>query len=452
MQDLKEKLVAVLGFGREGKAVVNYLLKHGIKPVLFDQKPWDEWPANEQREIKNLGLNFIFGPDSFKELAGFDVAFRSPGIRLSNPEVAAAIGRRLIMTSQTKWFFGHCPAKIIGVTGTKGKGTTSALINEMLKLGGQNCYLTGNIGKVQPLDILEALNNNDWVVYELSSFQLQDLDRSPHIGVVLMITSEHLDYHTDANEYVQAKSAITRFQTEDDFAITNLDFQNSVKIGKLGRGQKFYFSANKQADCYPDNGVIYLKNYIDGSWGKITGWQLRGIHNQQNICAAALAASVAGCDIGIIDKAANRFNGLEHRLEFVAEKKGIKFYNDSFSTTPETAIAAINSFDEPEILILGGSSKNSDFKELGKVLSDKKNIKTIILIGPESSRIKSTFKMEPPTLLEGAKNMREIFQQISSIAAKGDVVLLSPACASFGMFKNYKDRGEQFKHFVGTFE
>jgi len=446
IKDLQGKLVAVLGYGMEGKAITKYLMKHGVKPTLFDAKPWEQWYKEEQEEIKKLEINFIFGPDWVKELKGFDIGFRSPGIQLKK-----VTGYGLRVLSQTKWFFEHCPAKIIGVTGTKGKGTTSALIYEMLNsqpvTRNSTTYLTGNIGKTQPLEILDDLKPDDWVVYELSSFQLQDLDKSPHIGVVLMTTSEHLDYHKDQKEYLEAKSAIIKFQAGRDVAVINADFENSMAIGEQGSGKKLYFSRHKAADCFvKGDSIVIAGSDFSFPVGRL---QLKGPHNLENVCAAILAARSAGASDDAIKKALADFKGLEHRLEFIAEKDGIKFYNDSFSTTPETAIAAIKSFTEPLILILGGSSKNSDFSELGKTVDETKNIKAIILVGEEGQKIHSTLHPEPSTLiLEGAKNIAEIFGQIKSVAQKGDVVLLSPACASFDMFKNYKDRGEQFKEAV----
>ncbi len=456
--NLNNKLVAVLGFGQEGRATVNYLQKHGIKPVLFDQRPWEEWEKSAQDEIKALGINFIFGPQAFFELKGFDVAFRSPGIKISQLTI-----NNLQLTSQTKFFFDNCPAKIIGVTGTKGKGTTSSLIYEVLSKQSKilnlksKIFLTGNIGKTQALDIIDNLNRDDWVVYELSSFQLQDLEKSPHIGVVLMVTSEHLDYHKDIEEYVEAKSAIVKYQTADDLAIVNADFPSSIKIGEQGSGQKIYFSRQKELErgIYLQEGKITVSDILGQNIPyQISNVQLRGAHNLENIEAAIGACIAAGVkDANVIQTAINNFKGLEHRLEFVEEKNGIKFYNDSFSTTPETAIAAINSFSEPLILILGGSSKNSDFTELGKSIIAAKNIKALILVGEEASRIKSVIRQKDGrlALLEGAKNMQEIFSQIKTVAKTGDVVLLSPACASFDMFKNYKDRGEQFKKYVASF-
>ncbi len=458
IQDLENKLVAVLGFGQEGQAVSKYLLKHGIKPVLFDQKPWGEWPKEKQNEIKKLEVNFTFGPEAFKKLAGFEVAFRSPGIPISKIQMPKS---KCQITSQTKFFFNNCPAKLIGVTGTKGKGTTATLISEILKsqrqMSNVKCqtYLTGNIGKEQPLNILDDLKKDDWVVYELSSFQLQDLKQSPHIGVVLMITQEHLDYHKNTEEYREAKESIVKFQTKGDFAVINADFPESMAIGRLGESAKLYFSRQQKVmpGCFVANDkILYIGP--DGKTQdivKINELLLKGSHNLENACAAVIAAHCAGCSDNTIMQILRNFKGLEHRLELVAEKNGIKFYNDSFSTTPETAIAAIRSFNEPLIVILGGSSKHSDFTELGKTIKDSKNIKALILVGLEAVRIKSAINKPEIAILEGAKNMPEIFEQIKSTAKKGDVILLSPACASFDMFKNYQDRGEQYKNCVNNF-
>lgn len=465
IEDLQGKLVAVLGYGQEGKAVTNYLIEHGLSPVLFDQKPWEEWEEDEQIEIKALGLNFIFGPDCFKELTGFSVAFRSPGIRLDNINLIGWIKKGLIITSQTKWFFEHCPSKIIGVTGTKGKGTTCSLIYEILKYRRPvythkatkkyqraSIYLTGNIGKAQPLEFLDDLVSNDYVVYELSSFQLQDLTQSPQIAVVLMVTQEHLDYHKNIEEYIEAKSSITKFQTPKDAAVINADYKLSMQIGKLSKGGKLFFSRTREVTqgVHALNGSIWLdelEGLVAISILKTLELQLKGEHNLENVCAAIATAKLVGVDDLTIREAVINFKGLEHRLEFVTEKQGIKFYNDSFSTTPETAIAAVNAFTEPLITILGGSSKNSDFTQLGKTIAAKKNIKSVILVGVEGGKIKSSIEEAGGNNInfQKAENMEEIFNQIKSIAQKGDVVLLSPACASFGMFENYVDRGNQFK-------
>jgi len=446
-------LVAVLGFAQEGRATVTYLVKHGVLPVIFDEKPWEEWQADDQEYIKSLKLNFIFGPACLSELAGFDVAFRSPGIKAFHPSLVAWQKKGLSILSQTKWFFQHCPAKIIGVTGTKGKGTTSSLIFQMLdtQKDHKQLFLTGNIGETQPFEILDILTEKDWVVFELSSFQLQDLTVSPHIGVCLMTTSEHLDYHADLEEYLAAKEPISKFQNNNDFAIYNIDFLASRYIGSLGGGKKIEISTNNQVNhgCFVAGNRILSKGFTGANhFFNLDRIQLRGSHNLQNIAAAIAAALCAGAEPSSIQKIIEEFKGLNHRLELVGQKNGVIFYNDSFSTTPETAIAAIEAFHEPKILILGGAIKGSDFSELAKAIVRKEDIKAIVLIGQEAENIQLAISAAGEfsgALLKGAKNMKEIIEQAVSLSAPGDVVVLSPACASFDMFKNYKDRGEKFK-------
>jgi UDP-N-acetylmuramoylalanine--D-glutamate ligase len=289
------------------------------------------------------------------------------------------------------------------------------------------------------------------VVLELSSFQLIDLKKSPHIAVMLMITSEHLNWHSSIEEYIDAKRNILKGQTEKDFAILNRDYPATNESDIHTSGKVFHVSRERQVaeeGCFVRDGKI---------WSRIKGQEIEiidtkdillpGKHNWENVCAATMAAYLAGVSRENIAFVLKTFKGLEHRLELVATVNGVRYYDDSFSTTPETAIAAIEAFKEPEILILGGSSKNSDFSELGAVISKSKNIKAIIGIGVEWSRIKSEIrnpKSEIP-IIEGAKDMFTVVQAAHKLAVPGDVVLLTPACASFGMFKNYKERGEQFK-------
>lgn len=465
ISDLHNKLVAVIGYGMEGKAVAQYLSDRGISPVVFDEKEFSALSHEDQEHIRQKGWNGVFGPDCLKELRGYDVAFRSPGISLSKPEIQKSISEGLVVTSQTKWFFEHCPARVVGVTGTKGKGTTSTLIARMLESVAQSgkgvgkVFLTGNIGAVQPLEIVDTLQESDIVVFELSSFQLQDLHVSPHIGVVLMVTQEHLDYHADVEEYRQAKESIVAFQKESDFALINEDFSASVAIGQKGAGTKYFFSRHKKlsAGCYIDGDTLVVKDVQGKSFEFSVGdVHLRGKHNLENICAATLAATIVGVPWRNIEDVAKNFKGLEHRLEFVAAKNGVSFYNDSFSTTPETAIAAIRSFSEPLIVLLGGSSKNADFTELVDTLNETVNVKSVVLIGEEGKRIHEIIERanegggEPHfKIIVGSDDFTKVMnEQVFAEAKPGDVVLLSPACASFGMFKNYKDRGARFKELV----
>lgn len=454
ISDLKNKMVAVLGYGQEGKAVTNYLEKHGIKYVLFDQRPLEQFEIEAQEALKQKNNSFIFGPDCFKELSGFQVAFRSPGIKLNTPELVKFKDAGLVITSQTKFFFENCPAQIIGVTGTKGKGTTSTLIHQILELAGEKSYLTGNIGQTQAFEILDDLKDSEKIVYELSSFQLQDLSLSPQIAIVLMVTSEHLDYHEGVAEYRTAKETITKYQSEKDIAIINQDFDASKVIGEKSPGKKIFFStqAQLQEGCWLEDGFIkYSINGNTDSLIETSAVGLRGAHNLENLCAAAATTLAMGIDAETVRKVAKEFKGLEHRLEFVKNVGQVSYYNDSYSTTPETAIAGINSFTEPLICILGGSEKHSDFTELGRRIVLAKNIKKIILIGESAQRIKQAILeagLDGHIFSEGALDMEQIIEQAKLIAQPGDTVLLSPASASFDMFKNYKHRGEEFKRIV----
>ena len=429
MDQFKNRKIAVIGEGLEGKSSLEFFKRQGAEVEIRDQKQ---------------------GEDYLEDLEKFDLVVRSPGVKLSDLE--GKVSKEKI-SSQTKIFMDLCPCAVIGVTGTKGKGTTSSLIYEMLKAEDRDAYLGGNIG-VPPLDFIEKLTPNSWVVLEMSSFQLADLEKSPHIGVMLMVTSEHMDYHNDINEYVDAKRNILRHQTENDFAIVNRDYPPSNESDILTQGKAYYVSREREVEegCFALGNQVILRT--NGNSIPIIDTRellLRGEHNQENVCAAVIAAYLAGVRAGTIIKTLQSFKGLEHRLELVGKINGVEYYNDSFSTTPETAIAAIKSFHNPEILILGGSSKNSAFAELGKVIGEAENIKAIIGIGEEWARIKKEIKnVRPETLIiEGADTMEKIVLAASKLAFPGDVVLLSPACASFGMFQNYKDRGLQFKEQVG---
>ena len=467
-RDFQNKKVAVLGLGIEGLLSSRFLVQKGAKVTVLDQKTEKEFNPDILNKAQKLNIKFVLGKNYLDNLEFFDTIVRSPGVKVSLLDLQKAKEKGAVITSQIKLFFDLCPCPIIGVTGTKGKGTTASLIYEMLKKQGLDAYLGGNIGR-PPFEFLDKLNPQSIVVLELSSFQLQDLTKSPHIAVMLMTTSEHLDYHKDVAEYISAKRNILRFQKSSDFAILNKDYSASRESDIETEAKIFQVSRDQEVEegCFIENGGVKLKIKND-PFGKTQGHPeqgrmdeklkivdtkdilLPGKHNLENVCAAVMMATLTGVSKENIIRVLKTFKGLVHRLELVREVNGVKYYDDSFSTTPETAIAAIQAFKKPEILILGGSSKGSDFTELGKVISGVKNIKAIIGIGIEWKRIKSTIRytLNAIPCIEDCRSMKEIVQKASEIARPGDVVLLTPACASFDMFKNYKDRGEQFKHFV----
>ncbi len=453
MNPFREKLIAVVGTGVEGISSARFLKSVGGLVTLLDQKTERELDPEIVLQAKALEIPIIWKEDFLKEINRFEIIVRTPGIRPDVPEFLAAKEKGVQVTSNTKIFFDLCPCPIIGVTGTKGKGTTSTLIYQILKRAGKNAFLGGNIG-TPALDLLNNLTQNDIVVLELSSFQLFDLEKSPHIAAILMVTCEHLDWHKDSEEYKNAKFNIMKYQNPGNFAVINVDYPVSKEFLNLGQAKKIQVSTKDEL-----NSGVFLAN--EGIYRRIgvaaervmpvADVGLIGKHNLENVVAAVGVATALNINVMQISQAIKEFKGLEHRLEFVREVSGVKYYNDSFSTTPETAIAALKSFTEPEILILGGSDKGSDYSELGKEIVNSPNIKAIILIGQMGPKIKESIKKAGEfkgEFKEGAKDMAEIISLAKEIAKEGDVVLLSPACASFGMFKNYKQRGLSFKEAV----
>jgi UDP-N-acetylmuramoylalanine--D-glutamate ligase len=357
----KHKKVAILGWGINGLDAYKFLIKQNAQITILDQDK-----KIDLSKVDKNNVELILGEDYLKNgLKKFDYVFRAPGVYRYKSEMVDVEGQGVRVTSAVKLFFELCPAKIIGVTGTKGKGTTASLIYQILKTDGKDVHLAGNIGKPL-LELLPKLKKTTWVVLELSSFQLIDLTKSPHISVVLNITEDHLDWHKDKNEYVESKLNIVKYQKKNDFAVLNYDYATSKTFSKKTKAKVFYFSKEKTVGgAYVKNGKIILdigiKKYLIGETKKL---KLRGSHNWENVCAAVLAARLTGAGISSIKKGVFSFKGLEHRLKLVRKYNGISFYDDSFSTNPQTTIAAIKSFTEPITLILGGSDKGLDYSEL----------------------------------------------------------------------------------------
>lgn len=433
--------IAILGYGTEGKTLAQYFKRRRAELTICDQNP--KVKVREKAKVK-------LGRSAFKGLKNFDIIFKSPGIP---PSRVAGIKN---LTTLTRYFFEHCPCPIIGVTGTKGKGTTSTLIYEILKAAGYDVYLGGNIG-VPPLEFLGKLKKTSWVVLELSSFQTQDLDRSPHIAVILKITSEHMDYHHDLKEYHKAKAQLLVHQKKEDRVITNIDYRACIKIARKSKGEHFNVSTRKRVaqGAYLKNGKISIKlgkKVVPIMQAKEVG--LIGAHNLENVLPAVLVASLLDVSPTTARKAVVAFKGLPHRLEHVAIVNKVDYYNDSFSSIPETSIAAVRAFAAPIHLIAGGSEKFSDFAEWAKVCLSTKNLKTILLTGKQSAArmAEALAKAAPhtqgahrsPTILR-VPDLPAAMAAAKDRATPGDIILLSPACASFEEFPNYKVRGETFK-------
>ncbi len=448
---INNKNIAIIGYGQEGYSTAKYLAQ-GNNFSVFDDNSKSKIPEAYFKLPPNSNVKFYFGGDNPGNLNKFDLVVRSPGIQLNHPLLNAFVQKNIPITSPTNIFFDNCPSQIIGITGTKGKGTTSTLIYNFLKTKFKDVFLAGNIGTPM-LDILPQLSKHSKVVLEMSSFQLIDLKKSPHVAVVLMVTSEHLDWHKNRNEYIEAKRNITKFQTNYDFTVANDDFAASLDISMASKGKILFFSTLKKV-----KGVYVREDQVISSIQKeevvcsTKDVLIPGKHNLQNVCASVAVAKIFNVKNSEIKKVLSSFKGLEHRLQLVRTKNGVKFYNDSFSTTPETTIAAIEAFNAPKILIIGGSSKNADFSTLISKIASESSIKKIILIGQEGEKIHHLLEEVnyKKMVITRNKTMEDIVKEASESSKSGDVVILSPGCASFDMFKNYKDRGFQFIKFVNS--
>lgn len=427
--------IAIVGYAVEGRVSARYFRDRGHEVTVCDK---DEGVVVSSEFGRQLGERYL------EDLDKFDVIVRSAGVHpavilAKNPDVKSKI------TTAINEFLAHAPTKnIIGITGTKGKGTTSTLTANILEACGKTVWLGGNIGR-SPLEFIDQVQPDDWVVLELSSFQLYDVQHSPHIAVCLMIVPEHLDWHEGFEDYYSAKANLFRQQNRDDVAIYFADNETSREIASRSQGTLIPYFTPPGAIVQDETSIE-----IDGTLiCPVDELKLLGKHNWQNVCAAITAAWQADCkDIAKIKQAVTSFAGLPHRLEFVREVKGVHYYDDSFGTTPETAIVAIDAFKQPKVLILGGSDKGVPFDSLARAVAAS-NVRCTVLIGATAPQLQTALEAAgfQDTITSGS-TMTEIVATCREQAQSGDIVLLSTGCASFGLFKDYKDRGEQFKRAV----
>ena len=416
--------IAIAGYGVEGQENFRYWSEKTEKDVTIV----DENPVNAPE-----GVATIIGPDAFAQLQDFDMVIRTAGLA---PRKIVTNGK---IWSATNEFFEKCPATIIGVTGSKGKGTTASLIASILEQAGRKVWLVGNIG-ISSLSVLSQIQPDDIVVYELSSFQLWDAEKSPHVAVVLYIEQEHLDVHANMEEYVRAKMQITLHQNENDLLIYNGANHYASQIAEASAAKKIGYPSEEEA--HVTDGWFY---YGEQQLCLVETLSIVGAHNIDNALAAINAVWPFTQDDGAIKRGLFNFKGLPHRLSFVRTVNDVDYYDDSIATTPASAIAALQAFENKhKVIILGGSSKGSDFSELAEELT-RHNV-FVILIGDEAVRINTALQavnFVHSTYLKDAT--AESFTRLAAEHAEpGGVVLLSPAAASFGMFKNYADRGDQF--------
>lgn len=451
---LRGRKVAVIGLGVSNIPLISYLHNLKSEVTVFDSKEIDQIDNGLINQIIDYGMKFSFGKNYLKKLKGFDIIFRSPSCLPTVPELVEEAERGAIITTEIEMVLELSPSKIIGVTGSDGKTTTTTLIAKVLEAGGYNVFLGGNIGHPLFTEI-DKMTEEDFVVLELSSFQLMNMKISPAVSVITNITPNHLNIHSSMEEYIEAKQNIFKYQEPENLLVLNYDNEITRECSKLTKSRVIFFSSNEKLE----NGYIVddgkIKYCQDGLRKHILDTRniiLKGKHNAENICAV-LAATREFVDLQTAVKAISEFKGVEHRIELVKETEDrIKWYNDSASSSPTRTMVALNAFSLRNIiLIAGGYDKNLDYKPLAKPIIE--NCKELILIGQTADKIEKVVleELEKSNKKLGIHKCNSLEQTImlaNRLSRKGDVVLFSPASASFDMFKNFADRGNKFKELV----
>jgi UDP-N-acetylmuramoylalanine--D-glutamate ligase len=443
--DLKGKKVLVVGLARTGIATAKFLKAKGSLVTATEVKPKEEMKEAVQA-LKGMDISTEWGGHQTETFLKQDIIVVSPGVDLSIEPIQKAIkqGVRVVSEIELAYHFIHVP--IIAVTGTNGKTTTTLLVGEMLKEDGRKVGVGGNVG--EPL-ILFADGKDRWevLVVEISSFQLEAIkDFRPRISVLLNITEDHLDRYPRYDDYIEAKVRVFANQNSGDLAVLNRDDPIVMQFREKVKAKKVLFSLKEKLGegAFSNGQTIFLRLGEKGEEYSIAKTPLKGIHNVENMMAALTAARIFGCSKKSIQTVLDRFKGLEHRLEFVREIKGVRFYNDSKGTNVGSVVKSLQSFSEPVTLIAGGKDKNGDLSPLEALI--QKRVKHLILIGEAKERMNRELGGLTNTVM--AKTMEEAVVLAHQKAKAGEVVLLSPACSSFDMFKDYKERGKVFKEAV----
>ena len=452
MKEIIGKSVLLLGYGREGQSTYNFLQTR-YPNVLVGIADKDKTLAVP--DVENSRLHT--GDNYLESVFRYDVIVRSPGIPPYLPEFKKAREEGKWITSATNIFFSECPGMIIGVTGTKGKSTTASLIYEILKRKYSDVRLVGNMG--QPaLDYLSDADRKTVFVAELSSHQLEDSRYSPHIAVLLNIVPEHLDYYPSFEEYIKAKGQIVNHQSSRDIVIFNPTHKVLAKLVDKAKSSKFRFAPNSGRDlfCWIDGGIVYTKDGVNTSRGvmPVRDIPLLGKGNLENTLAAVSVGLALGVSEDEISQAVKEFKPLEHRLEFVGEVRNIRFYNDSLATIPEATIHALEALgSEVETLIAGGFDRGLEYGQLGKFIRAQARVKNLILFPDTGSKIWEAVtragQAEPTTINKyDVGTMEDAVDIAFKVTTPGMICLMSPASASFNLFKDYRERGEIFKRLI----
>ncbi|MGM9618438.1 MAG: UDP-N-acetylmuramoyl-L-alanine--D-glutamate ligase [Oscillospiraceae bacterium] len=447
---LAGKSVAVIGIGVSNTPLLRLLRSHGISVIACDKKS-REALGGAAEELEAMGVRLRLGEDYLRDLTE-DVIFRTPGLRPDVPELRAAVERGSVLTSEMEAFFEVCPCRILAVTGSDGKTTTTTLVSELLKAAGKTVHVGGNIG--HPL-LAEAgdMSAEDFAVLELSSFQLMTMRRSADVAVVTNLSPNHLDVHKDYAEYIAAKENIFLHQDERGVLILNADNADDVKLAEKARGEVLWFSRQKAVahGVYQQGEDILLAE--NGSVRKVLSVgdiRIPGVHNIENYMAAI--AMVRGLvPDETVREVARSFAGVAHRIELVRTLRGVRYYNDSIASSPSRTIAGLRSFPEKVILIAGGKDKGIPYDAIGPEIRD--HVKALFLTGMTSEKIRRAVTDSPDYRAEELpiwefEDFRETILAAAAYAKEGDVVLLSPASTSFDKFRNFAHRGDTFRAIV----
>lgn len=439
---LRDKKVAVLGLGVSNRPLVRLLLEFGCSVTGCDKTPREKLDA-EVLELEQLGCKLHVG-ENYLEGVEADVLFRTPGMHPGNPAIVQLVHQGARVTSEMEVFFEVAPCHLIAVTGSDGKTTTTTLISEMLKAAGKKVWLGGNIG-TPLLPLVRQMRPEDYGVVELSSFQLMDMKRSPQRALITNLAPNHLDIHKDMEEYVDAKKNIYRYQGPEDLLVLNAD--NDITAELRGNGKTVFFSRKGSAHVAIRDGVIFRG---ETPVVKVSGILLPGVHNVENYMAAIAMVEGLVPD-EVIRQVAKSFGGVEHRIELVRVKDGVRFYNDSIASSPSRTIAGLRSFPEKVILIAGGYDKHIPFDTLGPEICA--HVKKLFLGGATGAKIRASVESCPqydPAQLEiqDCGSFEPAVLAAARAAEPGDVVLMSPAGAAFDQFKNFMVRGEAFKKLI----
>lgn len=454
---IKNKKVAILGIGISNKPLTKLLYKYTNNITVFDKRT-DEELIETINLFKDMDISYSLGQDYLKNLKGFEYIFRSPGIRFDIHELIEEKNNGAIVTSEMETFMEICPAKIIAVTGSDGKTTTTTIIHDILKKHGYRCWLGGNLG-IPLLDKIDEIKEDDMVILELSSFQLQTIKKSPSISVITNISPNHLDIHKSYDEYVDSKKNIFIHQNTGGKVVLNYDNDMTNNLSKEIKTNFVFFSRlNKlKTGFFVDNGkIVYSEGSLVSEILNVNDIRIPGKHNVENYLAA-IAAIYPFVNTESIKYVAKTFNGVEHRIELVRELNGIKFFNSSIDSSPNRTIAALTTFQNRVILLAGGKDKNIPYEQLGHYLVEC--VKSLILIGPTGPIIEKALINELNRLnrentipVYYCDTYAEMVKKAYNIAKPGDIVLLSPASTSFDMFANFEERGKLFKKLVNELE